>query len=175
MARFVFVCLLIGSWCHAAAAAESGPSANAPRYVAKVRFLRVDGGKQVIAVETEVTGTKGMPLKTNLRGKDGLVLKLDMRDLPGGAPPQYIAHFTLVEKKNGKEIVLSAPTIMTIVGRPAKLMVGQEKGDRIEVDLTVREVVLAASPRGTSLMKMVNPRIIISDEEEDRMEIQSSP
>ena len=175
MARFVFACLLIGSWCHAAVAADSGPTANVPGYVAKIKLLRVEDGKQVIAVETEVTGTKGMPLKTNLDGKDGLVLKLEMRNVSGGAPPQYIAHFTLVEEKNGKEIVLSAPTITTTAGRPAKLMVGQEKGDRIEVDLTVREVVLAASPRGTSLMEMVNPRIIISDEEEDRMEIQSSP
>ena len=69
MARFVFACLLIGSWCHAAIAAESAPSANAPRYVAKVKFLRVEGGKQIIAVDTEVTGTKGTPLKANLGGK----------------------------------------------------------------------------------------------------------
>ena len=96
-------CLLIGSWCHAAVAAESGPSANAPRYVVKVRFLRVEGGKQIIAVDTEVTGTKGTPLKTNLGGKDGLVLKLDMRDVPGGSPPQYVAHLKLVESKKGKE------------------------------------------------------------------------
>jgi type II secretory pathway component GspD/PulD (secretin) len=174
MARFVFACLLIGSSC-CAAVADSGPSANAPRYVAKVKFLRVDGGKQIIAVDTEVTGTKGTPLKTNLGGKDGLVLKLDMRDVPGGTPSQYVIQFKLIETKNGKESVLSAPTIMTTAGRPAKLMVGQEKGDRIEVDLTVREVAATASSHGTSLMKMVNPRIIIQDEEEDRMEIQSSP
>ena len=45
--------------------------------------------------------------------------------------------------------MLSAPTIMTTADTPAKLMVGQEKGDRIEVDLTVREVVSAASSLGT--------------------------
>ena len=86
MVRFVFACLLIGSWCHAAVAAESGPSANAPRYVVKVRYLRIDGGKQTISVDTEVTGTKGTPLKTNLGSKDGLVLKLEIRDSPGGTP-----------------------------------------------------------------------------------------
>ncbi len=139
MARLVLACLLIGSLCHAAIAAESGPSTNAPRYVAKVKFLRVEDGKQIIAVDTEVTGTQGMPLKASLDGKNGLFLKLDMRDVPGGAPPKYVAQFNLVETKNGKEIVLSAPTIMTTAERPAKLMVGQEKGDRIEVDLTVRE------------------------------------
>ena len=176
MARFVFACLLIGSWCHAAVAADSGPTANVPGYVAKIKFLRVEDGKQVITVETEVTGTKGTPLKTNLRGKDGLVLKLDMRDLPGGTPSQYVVQLKLVESKKGKEIVLSAPTITTTAERPAKLMVGQEKGDRIEVDLTVREVVSATSSLGTSRMQIVRPRIIISDgEEEDRMEIQSSP
>jgi len=54
-------------------------------------------------------------------------------------------------------------------------MVGQEKGDRIEVDLTVREVAAAVSSLGTSRMKMVNIPIIIQDEEEDRMEVQPGP
>ena len=74
MARFVFACLLIGSWCPAAIAAESVPLTTTPRYVVKVRFLRVDGGKQIIAVETEVTGTKGTPLKADLAKRDGMVL-----------------------------------------------------------------------------------------------------
>ena len=175
MARLVFVCLLIGSSYHAAAAAESAPLTTAPRYVVKVKCLRVEDGKQIIAVDTEVTGTKGTPLKTNLGGKDGLVLNLDMRDVPGGSPPKYVARLKLVESKKGKENVLSAPTIMTTAGTPAKLMVGQEKGDRIEVDLMVREVVLTASSHGTSLMKMVNPRIIIQDEEEDKLGVTPSP
>jgi len=174
MARIVLACLLIGLWCRAAVAAESAPSANAPHYVAKVKFLRVEGGKQTIAVDTEVTGIKGTPLKTNLSGKDGLVLKLDMRDVPGGTPSQYVIQLKLVESKNGKENVLSAPTIMTTAEKPAKLMVGQEKGDRIEVDLTVWEVATTSS-LGTSRMKMVNIPLIIQDEDEDRMEIQSSP
>ena len=174
MARFAFACLLIGSWCPAAVAAESAPLTTAPRYVAKVKFLRVEGGKQTIAVDTEVTGTKGTPLKTNLGGKDGLVLKLDIRDVAGGTPSQYVIQFKLIETKNGKESVLSAPTITTTAERPAKLMVGQEKGDRIEVDLTVREVA-ATSTLGTSRMKMVNIPIIIQDEEEDRMEVQPGP
>jgi hypothetical protein len=174
MARLVFACLLFGLWCHAAVAAEFAPAANAPRYVAKVKFLRVDGGKQIIAVDTEVTGTKGTPLKANLGGKDGLVLKLDMRDVPGGTPSQYVIQFKLIETKNGKENVLSAPTITTTAEKPAKLMVGQEKGDRIKVDLTVREVATTSSLE-TSRMKMVNIPIIIQDEEEDRMEIQPGP
>ena len=174
MARLVFACLLIGSSCHAAVAAESAPSTTAPRYVVKVKFLRVEDGKQIIAVDTEVTGTKGTPLKTNLGGKNGLVLKLDMRDVPGGSPPKYVARLKLVESKKGKENVLSAPTIMTTAGTPAKLMVGQEKGDRIEVDLTVREIA-AASSLGTSRMKMVNIPIIIQDEEEEKLGVTPSP
>ncbi|MGA2256805.1 MAG: hypothetical protein ABSG53_19315 [Thermoguttaceae bacterium] len=174
MARLFFACLLIGSSCHAAAA-ESAPSTTALRYVVKVKFLRVEDGKQIIAVDTEVSGTKGTPLKTNLGGKNGLVLKLDMRDVPGGSPPKYVARLKLVESKKGKENVLSAPTIMTTAGTPAKLMVGQEKGDRIEVELTVREVVSAASSLGTSRMQIVSPRIIISDGEEEKLGVTPSP
>ena len=135
----------------------------------------IRGGALIIAVDTEVTGTKDTPLKTNLGGENGLVLKLDMRDAPGGAPPKYVAHLKLVESKKGKENVLSAPTIMTTAGTPAKLMVGQEKGDRIEVDLTVREVVSAASSLGTSRMKMVNIPIIIQNEEEQKLGVTPSP
>ncbi len=175
MARLVFACLLIGSSCHAAAAAESAPFTTAPRYVVKVKFLRVEDGKQSIAVDTEVTGTKGTPLRTNLGGKNGLALKLDMRDVPGGSPPKYATHLELVESKKGKENVLSAPTIMTTAGTPAKLMVGQEKGDRIEVELTVREVVSAVSSLGTSRMKTVDIPIIIQDEEEEKLGVTPSP
>jgi len=102
MARLIFACLLIGSSCHAAVAAESAPLTTAPRYVVKVKFLRVEDGKQIIAVDTEVTGTKGTPLKTNLGGKNGLVLKLDMRDVPGGSPPKYVARLKLVESKKAR-------------------------------------------------------------------------
>jgi hypothetical protein len=51
MARFVFACLLFGTWCQAAVAAASGPAATAPSYVAKVKFLRVDGGKQKMGIQ----------------------------------------------------------------------------------------------------------------------------
>jgi hypothetical protein len=172
MFRFAFTCLLIGSWCHTAFAAESAPSAKTPRYVATVRLLQVESGKLSTAVETEVTGVKGTPLKTNLASK-GLVLKLDMRDVPGDARSQYVAQFSLVESKQGKQVVLSAPTITTTAGVPGKLTVSQEKGDRIEVDLTVREVV-PASIYGNSLMTVVTPRII-QDDEEDKMEVTSGP
>ena len=174
MARFIFACLLIGSCCHAAIAAESVPSVTAPRYLVKVRYLRIDGGKKTIAVETEVTGTKGTPLKADLAKRDGMVLKLHMRELPGGTPSRYVAYLKLVESKNGKEIVLSAPMLIVTAERPAKLMVGQEKGDRIEVDLTVRDVA-AASSYGTSLMNRVNIPIIIQDEEEEKLGVTPSP
>ena len=98
-----------------------------------------------------------------------------MRDVPGGSPPKYVARLKLVESKKGKENVLSAPTIMTTAGTPAKLMVGQEKGDRIEVDLTVREAVAATSSLGTSRMKVVNIPIIIQDEEEEKLGVTPSP
>jgi hypothetical protein len=96
-----------------------------------------------------------------------------MRDVPGDARSQYVAQFSLVESKQGKQVVLSAPTITTTAGVPGKLTVSQEKGDRIEVDLTVREVV-PASIYGNSLMTVVTPRII-QDDEEDKMEVTSGP
>lgn len=183
----VIVCLLVGLWCHAAVAIEPVPSANARPYVAKVKYLRVDGGKETMAVATEVTGTAGTPLKTKLAGKNGLVLSLDLRTVPNTTPSQYLAQFKLFETKKDKEIVLSAPTLVTTVGSPAKLMVGQEKGDRIEVEVTVREgapaldkqpATSAKSDRGrstTSLMMYVTPRIIIQEEEEEKMGIQPMP
>ena len=139
MARFFLACLLIGSWCHVAIAADSGPSITAPSYVAKVRYLRVENGKQIIAVETEVKGTKGTPLNTILSSKDGLVLNLYLRNV-WDTPPQYWVHFRLVETKNGKESVLSEPDLLTTVGHPAKLRVGDDNF-RTEVDLAVREIV----------------------------------
>jgi hypothetical protein len=144
MSRLVIACVLFGSWCHAASSSKPLSPANATRYAAKVKYLKVDGGNQIMAVETEITGLKGTTLKTTLGGKNGLTLKLEIQDVPGSKPSQYLAHFELLETKRDKVIVLSAPTIVTTVGHPAKLMVGQEKGDRIEVDLTVREIASAA-------------------------------
>lgn len=192
MSRLVIACVLFGSWCHAASSSEPLSPASATRYAAKVKYLKVDGGNQIMAVETEITGLKGTTLKTTLGGRNGLTLKLEIQDVPGSRPSQYLAHFKLLETKGDKVVVLSAPAIVTTVGHPAKLMVGKEKGDRIEVDLTVREIEStttepkatthnsaksepspnsAASNYGTSLMKMVSPRIVIQEEEEERMGI----
>jgi hypothetical protein len=140
MPRFLIACMLLGSWCHAAAEETASPAA-APRYAAKIKFLKIDRGRQIMAVNTEVAGTAGMPLKTTLRGRNGLVLKLEMQDVAGSAPAQYLARFKLVETGRHKEIVLSEPTLVTTVGHPAKLMVGEKDGDRLELDLVVREVV----------------------------------
>jgi hypothetical protein len=120
-----------------------------------------------MAVNTEVTGTKGTPLKTVLGGKDGLTLRLEMKDVPNAKPSQYLAQFKLT---NGRQ-VLSAPALVTTVGKPAKLMVGQEKGDRIEVDLVVREIAAASSAVSASqiIMGGVTPRTIIQEEEEEKL------
>ena len=171
MPRLLIVALLFGS-CGPILAAE--PSSVAPaRYSAKVKFLRVDGGKQIIAVDTEVTGTKGKLLKTALAGKDGLTLTLDMQDLPGSTPTQYLAQFKLT----GKGRVWAEPKLVIVVGRPAKLMVGHEKGDRIEVELVVRDIAAASSAASGHpnkspsqiIMGGVTPRIIIQEEEEEKL------
>ena len=187
MPRLVAALILFGSCCPVFAS-EPPPLSPAARYSAKIKFLRVDGGTQIIAVDTEVTGTKGTPLKTNLGGKDGLILKLELRDLNGGTPTQYLAQFRLTEKGR----VLAEPVLVTTAGKPAKLTVGQEKGDRIEVEVTVSEGVSAAieskptgreqtnrrqppaaapSSYGTSLMMMVHPRLIIQEEEEEKLPV----
>jgi hypothetical protein len=137
MPRILFAFLLLVSCCYAA-----GGETKASRYVAKVNFLRVSEGKTLIEVNTEVTGTTGTPLKTVLGRKDGLILKLEMHDSPRSrdVPAMYVAHFKLVECKESKEIVLSHPALMTCVNNPAKLMVGQEHGDRLALDLIVQEI-----------------------------------
>jgi len=176
MPRFLLALILLASCC-LATANEPAPT-TASRFVAKVKFLRVDGGKQIMAVNTEVTGTKGTPLKTNLGGKDGLTLRLEMRDVPDIQPSQYIAQFKLVETDRDKDTILSQPAIMTTAGTPAKVMVGTS-ANRIEVELVVREIG-AASPAasrpastagGKIIMGGVNPRIIIQEEEEEKLGI----
>lgn len=179
MSRLLFALVLAVSSCPALA--SEPPPTTATRYIAKVSFLKVDGGKQ-LSLNTEVIGTKGTPLKTALGGKDGLTLTLDMHDLPNTMPTQYVAQFKLVEiGKDGKENVLSAPALVTTVGRPAKIMVGQEKGDRIEVDLVVREISGASSAASGHPNKSpsqiivggVTPRIIIQEEEEEKLGVVS--
>ena len=166
MPRLAAALILFGC-CHVAA--SDTPPPTAARYVAKVKFMRVDGGKQIVTVETEVTGTKGTPLKADLSGEDGLILKLEMRDLPSGQPTQYLAQFRLT---NGRQ-VLSAPTLVTTTGRPAKLTVGQEKGDRIEVDLVVGEIGAASSAASgqVGFVSCGSPRIIIQGEEEEKLPV----
>ena len=171
MDHLLSVVILLGSCCPVFASETPPPPANAARYSAKIKFLRVDGGKQTIAVDTEVTGTKGKPLKTALGGKDGLTLNLEIHDLAGSTPTQYLAQFKLT---NGRQ-VLSEPALVTTADKPAKLMVGAEHGDRIEVDLIVKEgaaakaqpPAAAPSSHGTSLMMMVDPRIIIQDKDDE--------
>jgi len=179
MPRLLPVVILLGSCCPAFASEPPSP-ATVAQYTAKVEFLRVGGGKEIVAVNTDITGTKGKPTKAVLAGKDGLALTLDMRDLPGSSPTQYLAQFKLTEiGKNGKENLLSAPALVTTVGRPAKLMVGQEKGDRIEVDLVVRETAAASTassdhpnkPPSQIIMGGVTPRIIIQEEEEEKLRV----
>ena len=198
MSRLVIACVLFASWCHAAASSEPMTTTKATQFAAKVKYLKVDDGKQIVVVETEVTGIKGTPLKTTLGGKNGLTLKLEIQDVPGGKPSQparYFARFRLVERKGDKEMVLSQPALMATVGQPAQILIGNEN-DRIDVDLTVWEIVSAANeskptahipaksgqppaPAVSSLesppIKMATPRLIIQEEEEDKLGVQPPP
>jgi hypothetical protein len=142
MLRLLIVCLLAGSCCHAVAD-EAAPVPNTTRFVAKIKLVEVRE-KQTMTVETEVKGTKGTPLKIDLDGQSmGRQLRLEMHDVPDTQPPQYFVQFRLVEVKKGRvQKVLAEPALVTLVGSPAKFVSGAEKGDRIEIDLTVNEVAV---------------------------------
>jgi len=144
MTRFILACLLVGSCCHAVAD-DAALAPNPTRFATKIKFVEVrQKQKQTMTVETEVTGTKGTPLKIDLGGQSmGRQLRLEMHDVPETQPPQYFAQFRLVEVKKGRvQKVLAEPALVTVVGRPAKFVSGAEKGDRIEIDLTVNEVAV---------------------------------
>jgi hypothetical protein len=166
--------MFVGSCCHAVAD-EAAHVPNATRFVAKIKFIEVRQ-KQTMTVETEVTGTKGKPLKMDLGGQRmGRQLRLEMHDVPDTQPPQYFAQFRLVAvTKERVQKVLAEPALVTVVGRPAKFVSGAEKGDRIEIELTVKEMGTAgpAAPgegiatRCGLILGGVTPRIIIQEEEE---------
>lgn len=166
---------------------------NAVHYVAKIKFLEVRQ-KQTTTVQTELAGVVGTSLKFDLDSPSmGRRLKLQLQDMAGGRPSQYLAEFQWVEiQKDGTVKVLFAPKLVTTVGVPATIKVGDEKSDQFQVDLTITEGASAAnktkpaaqnptnsvqssvsvpSSLGTSLMHMVNPRIIITGEEEERLSV----
>jgi hypothetical protein len=158
MARFVFACLLVGSWCPVAIAATPRLTPNTPLYVATIKYVLLEDGKETFTCNTTTMERIGVAMKvtlggvqsaTNSGGKDGRIdtdaldLKLDMLGVPGTTPSQYDAQFRLTEINNGKQIVRSEPRLIATVGKPARLRIGGEKGDRIEIDLTVRETTWA--------------------------------
>ena len=147
MTRLLLACLHVGSCCHDVAD-EAAPAPNPTRFVAKIKLVEVRE-KQTMTVETEVKGTKGTPLKIDLGGQSmGRQLRLEMHDLPDTQPPQYFAQFRLVEVQKGRvQKVLAEPALVTVVGRPARFVSGAEVGDRIEIDLTVKEAGVRISPR----------------------------
>lgn len=125
-------------------------------------------------------GKTGTPLSCNFDGPNSLVLQLDVRDMPGTQSAFYVAEFKLLEAtKDKKQRVVHHPTIATKAGVPARLRTGDKDGDRVEVELTISEgMTLATDPKpstrsnlGMSMMQMVNPRIIITEEEEERLGI----
>ena len=217
MLRLLIASVIIGSCCTATAADSASPTKVAPcvvptaeaphvvntappnavHYTAKIKFLEVRQ-KQAVNMQTEVSGVVGTPLKTDFSGNCmGRRLMLQLQDIPGGKPTKYVAQFQWVEtQKDGKESVLFAPKVMTTAGVPAVVKVGDEKGDRFQLDLTVTEGTPAAnkpkpatstltssirpapsasSNLGTSLMHMVDPRIIITGEEEERLSVVPVP
>ena len=168
MVRFVFACLLVGSWFHAGIAAAPPIAPNTPLYIATIKYVLLEDGKETLACDTTTTERIGIAMKatlgetastSNSGGRDSridtdaFVLKLDMVSVPGTTPSQYDAQFRLIEIKNGKQIVRSEPKLIATVGKPARLRIGGEKGDRIEIDLTVREMTWAEMiARGGRLM-----------------------
>jgi hypothetical protein len=139
MTRYLVACLLVGLGYHAAADEPAAPP-NPTRFAAKIKFIEVRH-KQTVTVETEVPGIKGTPLKMDLGAENrGRQLRLEMHDIPDTQPPQYFAQFRLVEVKKGRVMkVLAEPALVTVVGRAARFVSGAEQGDRIEIDLTVKE------------------------------------
>ena len=154
MTRLLIVCLLLATCCHAAAD-EAASASNAIRFVARIKFVEVRQN-QTMTMETEVKGTKGTPLKIDLGGQSmGRQLRLEMHDVPDTQPPQYFAQFRLVAvTKERVQKVLAEPALVTVVGRPGKFVSGAEKGDRIEIELTVKEVGTAASAALRSLISI---------------------
>lgn len=141
MSRFLFLAALLAPWCLFSAQAEPPASATA-QYVAKIRFLEIaEEGKRKLALTTEIQGTHGSPLKVAVGGVNGRVLRLEIQDTPETTPTQYDAQFRLIQAgTDGEEAVISAPRLVALAGTPAKVMIGEENGDRIEIDLTVTEV-----------------------------------
>ncbi len=216
MLRFLIASVVIGSCCHALASDTASPGHTVPRtalqrvaphvvpigtasptsavrYVAKIKFQEVRQ-QQTSTMQAEVAGVTGTPLKIDLSSQSmARQLKLELRDVPSSKPTQYLTQFEWVElRKDGTSKVLFAPKIVTTVGTPATMKVGEEKGDRFEFNLTVTERASTAckskpatqdptnskqpsvpppSSMGVSLMRMVDPRIIIQEEEEDRLEV----
>jgi hypothetical protein len=208
MFRLLAASVLIGSCCHAVAddttptntvpravppaiaphvlANDTAPT-NAVHYVAKINLLEVRH-KQSTAMQTAVSGVEGTPLRLTLSGSMGRRLKLQLQDVPNSKPTQYVAEFQWVEiQKDGAVKVLFAPKLVTTVGVPALIRIGEEKGDRFEINLTVTEGVSVAnkpkittqnptnrkqptvcnpSSSGTLRMGFVTARIISVQEEE---------
>ena len=166
MLRIWVACLLLGGWSNAVAAEEVKPSPSDVQFVANVKFhSETAHGSQDI--RTQIACLKGTPLIHELGGTidehvvPGLSWKplndmlggrfdrmerhertvyLDLCEVAGTQPTQYRAEFRLIEIKNGgKPTVLAKPTLVTVVGQPAKLTVGEAGKDRIEVEIVVNE------------------------------------
>jgi hypothetical protein len=178
MFQILLASLMLGSFCQTAIS-ETRPSTTRPRCTAKVTFVRIVESKQVIVVNSEVIGFKGEPLKAAWCNKGRLTLKLEIQEVPDTTPAMYLARFRLTETKMGKKSVLFEPEIVTAVDTPAKLTVGNEKDNRIEIEVTVREGVSGsdqpktATADGKTILGSVTPWLIIQDEaEEERLGIQ---
>ena len=122
-------------------------------------------------MQTEVAGVVGTPLKTDLSSQCmGQRLKLRLQDVPGGKPTQYLADFEWMEvEKDGTVKMLHKPRLMTTAGVPATIRIGEETGDRFQLDLTVTEGASApnkpkpAKPNPTSNKQAAAPRHLAWD------------
>jgi hypothetical protein len=183
MPRLFTACLVLGLWCHAAASGETpspvNPALYVPNSVPKIKVaesgetlfranpihyaatIKLKGvkQKQTIGMDTELAGTRGTPLKFEANGVPTVngrcKLKIEIQDVPGSKPTQYVAQFKWIEiEKSGKENTVAAPKITTLGGTPAKLTFKTEDGDPIEIELKVREI--ASAPNNSKPPSMPN-------------------
>lgn len=124
-------------------------AAEPGRFCAKVDF-EFRGGESTFEVKTSVSG----PLDRREKVSVGEIKSVHSRK---GEPAQettvrvevtfepmliekawfVVASFRVTEKRNdGKERVLSEPTIITAIGRSASLFTGDPNGDHVKVEFT---------------------------------------
>ncbi len=106
---------------------------------AKIHLLQVKEGKTT-SIDTQLTGAVESPLKSEFGGVNGTLFKIEITRVPGASPTQFKAQIYHVQGKGANERVLASPTLITLAGQPATVQIGNVGGDRLELELEVREL-----------------------------------